>query len=462
MFRSSFQEEWQLLVHVCRRWRNLVLGSPRRLNLHLHFTRGTRCAKGKLDNWPDLPVVVSSQNWKASGMDTIITALGQPNRVREVDLDYYGPYKLEEEVLAVMQVPFPELTALWILSLRRPPPLIPDSFLGRSAPRLQFLLLKGILFPGLSNLLLSATHLVTLHLQRIPHSWYISPDAMVTSLSLLSSLETLTLEFDTAQYRPDEESRSLPPPKRSILPALDYFCFQGATEYLEHLVTFINASQLGTLKITFLNQSEFGFPPLVLAQFIDCSPKLRACHKAHIEFNDITASLKLRYQTHEVGVYEPSLDNLQINISGSDPDRQFSFIEQFCNPDFLSTIEHLYIEGHYSKEVWENAAIQKTLWLQLLLPFTAVKNLYIFGIFLPFGPVIMDALQEAVGGRIAGVLPSLQNISIQSYEPSGPSGPFRENIERFVTARRLSSQPVAIDIIERSYLEVVQGRRLYE
>ena len=27
---------WQSLVHVCRRWRNLVFGSPRRLKLRLH------------------------------------------------------------------------------------------------------------------------------------------------------------------------------------------------------------------------------------------------------------------------------------------------------------------------------------------------------------------------------------------------------------------------------------------
>ena len=26
-------ERWQSLVHVCRRWRSIVFGSPRRLNL---------------------------------------------------------------------------------------------------------------------------------------------------------------------------------------------------------------------------------------------------------------------------------------------------------------------------------------------------------------------------------------------------------------------------------------------
>ena len=34
-------EEWQSLVHVCRRWRSLVLASPRRLNLQLYCTPKT-------------------------------------------------------------------------------------------------------------------------------------------------------------------------------------------------------------------------------------------------------------------------------------------------------------------------------------------------------------------------------------------------------------------------------------
>jgi hypothetical protein len=34
-------EAWQLLVHVCRRWRSVVFGSPRRLNLQLYCTAET-------------------------------------------------------------------------------------------------------------------------------------------------------------------------------------------------------------------------------------------------------------------------------------------------------------------------------------------------------------------------------------------------------------------------------------
>jgi len=48
-------------------------------------------------------------------------------------------------------------------------------------------------YPGLPKLLSSATHLVTLHLLNIPHSGYISPEAMVTALSTLTRLEKCCL-----------------------------------------------------------------------------------------------------------------------------------------------------------------------------------------------------------------------------------------------------------------------------
>jgi len=101
-------------------------------------------------------------------------------------------------------------------------------------------------------------------------------------------------------------------------------------------------------------------------------------------------------------------------------------------------VEDLYIEYYYSQLVWKNDAIENTLWLELLLPFTAVKNLYLAE---EFAPGIAGALQELVGSRITEVLPSLQNIFVKKLEPAGR---FLENTEEFVAARRLSSHPVAI------------------
>ena len=100
--------------------------------------------------------------------------------------------------------------------------------------------IPGVDTSATQKLLLSATHLVRLSLHGIPHSGYISPEAMVALLSMLASLNTLSLGFKSPQSRPDRESRCLPPLKCSILPALDYFYFNGVTGYLEELVTHVD------------------------------------------------------------------------------------------------------------------------------------------------------------------------------------------------------------------------------
>ena len=428
-------EKWQSLVHVCRRWRSLVLGSPRRLNLRLYCTPQTP-ARNRLDIWPALPLIVVG-GMTISGTDNIIAALGQSNRVCQVNLELAG-WQLEE-VLAAMQVPFPELTKLRLFSDDKMLTVIPDSFLDGSARRLRTIDLDGIPFPRLPKLLLSATHLVDLLLFSIPHSGYISPEAIVALISVLSSLERLFLEFQSPQSRPDLETRSLPPPKRSILPALSLFHFKGITEYLEDLVTHIDAPQLDEMEITFFNQIDFDCPRLT--QFINRTPTLavRAPDEARVQFRDRTANVKLRYRRPKSGLHR---DYLLIEISCGEPDWQLSSIEQVCNSSLPppSTVEVLYIEHGYSELVWKNDAIENALWLQLLLPFAAVKNLYLSK---KFAPGIAFALQELVGGRITEVLPSLQNIFVKGLEPSGL---FQENIGQFVAARRLSGHPIAISV----------------
>jgi F-box-like len=422
-------EEWQPLVHVCRRWRNIVFGSPCRLNLRLYCTPGTP-ARDTLDIWPALPLIVDSFTPFSSGTDNIIAALGQSNRVSQVRLRALADSQLEE-VLAVMQVSFPELTDLQLGSYGETPPVIPDLFLDGSAQCLQTFLLDHIPFPGLPKLHLSATHLFQLWLVNIPHSGYISPEAMVALLSVLSSLTVLCLEFQSPQSRPDWETRHLPPPKRSILPALDNFFFKGVTEYLEDLVTFIDTPRLIHMNMNFFNQIDFDCPRL--AQFINRTPKLRAPDEAHVQFNDSFASVARRYRTSR----DPYLEGLGINISCREPDWQLSSIEQVCNSSLhpISPVEDLYVEHKYSELVWKDDAIEDTIWLQLLLPFTAVKNLYLSKEFVPG---IAAALQELGEERMTEVLPSLQNIFVEALEASRPY------VGQFVAARQLSNHPIAI------------------
>ena len=243
----------------------------------------------------------------------------------------------------------------------------------------------------------------------------------------MSSLEILALEFQSPQSRPDRETRRLPPSKHSVIPALIALIFKGVVEYLEDLVTCIDTPQLNNMDITFFNQIDFDTPRL--AQFINRTSYLGK-HLARVQFLNESVHVRL------------SPGNLQISISCREPDWQLSSIEQICNSSLhpLSTVQVLYIQHpyQYPELVWKNEAIEDTLWLQLLLPFTAVKNLYLSN---ESAPGIAAALQELVVGRITEVLPSLQNIFVKGFEPSGA---FQKNIGQFIHARQLSGHLIAI------------------
>jgi len=374
-----------------------------------------------------LPLLIDGYITSLSGADDIIVALGKTNRVCEVSLGITNQQL--RDVLAAMQVPFPELTRLKLISYGEIPPVVPDSFLGGSAPRLQHFQLDGLPFPRLPNLLLSATHLVDLSLINIPHSGYISPEAMAALLSVLSSLEVLVLHFQSPQSRPDWVNQRLPPSKRSVIPSLKRFRFKGVIEYLEDLVTSIDAPQLNALSITFFNQIDFDGPRI--AQFISRTQIIER-HSARVEFNDGTASVQLPLTWR----------NSRIEISCQEPDWQLSSVAQVCNACLppLSMMEDLSIDHRYSQLVWKNDAIENTLWLELLLPFPAVKNLYLSN---EFAPGIAAALQDIVGTE---VLPSLQNIFVEGLELSGP---FQDNIGQFVAARELSGHSITVSVWDR-------------
>src|SRR5229473_4131319 len=163
-------QAWHTLVHVCRKWRSVVFGSPRRLNLRLFCTEKTP-VREMLAVWPPLPIVVWRIGERTWGIDNIMAALEHNDRVCKITLWDISSLELEE-VLASMQKPYPVLTDLRIWRRRGDDgaaPIVPESFLGGSAPPLRRLNLGGIPFPGLPKLLLSATHLVTLCLWFIPN-----------------------------------------------------------------------------------------------------------------------------------------------------------------------------------------------------------------------------------------------------------------------------------------------------
>ena len=108
-------EGWHTLVHVCRKSRIVVFGSPRRLNLRL-LCAATTPVREMLDVWPLLTIAVHTNchDLEKGSVDNIIAALEHNDRICQLYLDLpFGPRQLEK-VLAKLQLqqPFPALKDL--------------------------------------------------------------------------------------------------------------------------------------------------------------------------------------------------------------------------------------------------------------------------------------------------------------------------------------------------------------
>ena len=423
-------EAWYTLVHVCRKWRSVVFGSPHRLGLRLCCSASTP-VKETLGVWPPLPIVIIDKRDEKWDLGHIIAAVEHNDRICELEL-MSVPSSQMEKVFAAMQQPFPALTRLWLC----PKPVqtaavVPASFLGGSTPRLQKLWMTSISFPGLTKLLLSATLLVNLDIRNIPHSGYISPEAMVTSLSVLNRLEYLEIGFESPRSRPDGESRRPPPLTRILLPALTLLTFRGVGKYLEDLVARIDAPLLDDLDITFFHQLIFDTPQL--SQFISRTPKLGAHGEARVVFSDGRVSITLAHPRTLSG-------RIRLGISCTQSDWKLSFLAQVCSssfpPAFIPAVEHLYIQTRPSGMHWQDD-MENSQWVELLHSFTGVGSLYIYQYFTP---LIAPALQELVEEEVTEVLPALQTLFLEDPIPSSPA---QEGIEQFVAARQLAGHPIA-------------------
>ena len=432
--KHMFGRGWQTLVHVCRQWRSVVFGSPRRLNLGLFCGAGTP-GRDTLDVWPAFPLVIDCRflsDLRIEMEDIMVAVLERSDRVHKICLGGMSGSALEK-VSAAMQVPFPELTdlQLWLHrdEIHETVPVLPDSLLGGSAPRLRQLELYDIPFPGLPKLLLSATHLVDLDLIDIPDSGYFSPGAMVTALPALTNLWRLRLEFRSPRSHPDPASRSPPPLIPFVFPVLTHVSFTGVCEYLDDLVAHIDAPRLGNLGINFFNQNVFNTPHL--AQFISRTPKLKLPKEVHLTFDAEHAAVQ--FQPGTGGEY------LYVGIQCREYDRQVSSVEQVCTSclRLLSALENLYIYEGYSAEPEWGDNIENMRWLELLHPFPGVKNLYLSN---EVARCIGTALQELVGGTATEVLPTLEYIFLKGLEPPRR---VREGIDQFVATRQVTGHPIA-------------------
>ena len=425
---------------MCQRWRSLVFASSRCLDLQLCCTQKTPVTK-ILDVWPALPIAISGNGYLKFGVDNITAALEHNDRVCVIHL-WGDPTSILLKSAAAMQNSFPALLDLDLRSNEEWVPPLSDSFLAGSAPRLRSIRLYSIPFPRIRTLLSFTIDLIHLDLWNVPDSGYISPELMLTSLSSLIQLKTLRLGFRSWS---GPESRNPSPHTHVVLLNLTQLWFQGVSEYLERLVAHIDAPLLYSVRITLSNQLPFDISEL--PQFINRSEKFKSLNttRADLCFCNDSVELALSSQTDT-----ETVDGIMLALS-------ISFREPFwplllprlfglsLPPLTLSQRLDIRMEGPWSRlSRWQHDP-QNTQWINLLRPFTAVKNLYLFE---AAALRVVPALREVAvaEGSAHNVLPALQNVFLEGLQPTIP---VQEAIGRFASARQLSGHPIAVRPWER-------------
>jgi len=421
---------WQTLVHVCRRWRCIVFASPRRLDLKLYCTRQRLVNSKTMDIWPELPIVIIAEDMESrEDVTNVIGALRHHNRVCKI---YYRNWQFQDSFLkefAAIDELFPALTTLKLLCFGQNVPVLPDSFLGGSAPCLRSLHLDGIPYPSMGKLLLSATNLVQLSLSHIPHSGYIPPETIVPCLSMLPRLNSLFLGFQFPRSRAHRASRHPPPLTRVVFPNLTFLRFGGDIEYLEDFLSRIETPILTQSHFWFFNQLVFDTP--LLGHFIRRTETFMTIHTAHVKFRSWDVMVTLSGLDREA---------LKLKISCKPLDWQLSALAQVLG-SFLSslpTLESLKITIHPSRNNWQGE-IEVIQWRELLHPFTKVMTLVLEDSV----RLVAPALQELAGERATEVLPTLQILFLRTNGRQ-PSGPVKEAIKQFIATRQLHGHPVIV------------------
>ncbi len=425
---------WQTLTKVCRRWRYIILASPRRLGLRLHCTEYTP-TKRLLDIWPPFPITLeffSTVTMDEKNIENAIAALERRNRTSTIVI-YDRKGSTLEKLFAVMQEPLPVLTHVGVSTQDESAPVLPETFLGGSAPHLQSFTLHGITFPSFPKFILSATHINYLQLTGIPESGYVSPRVMATCLAALPNLGSLFVGF---RYPLSRHLQINPPPlTRAVLPALTRLRFRGLSEYFEDLVTRIDTPLLERLSVAFCLDLIFDIPQL--HDFVARTENLRPFNQA-----------EMRFSGRRITVILGSPPRFALEIKYERLDWQLSSLTRIFSQQLplLSHVEQLQISGDpWGSVGWNDPDMVSSLWLELFQLFVAVQSLYLSEkLVLP----VVAALQDlrVTGGTAVEVLPALRNLSLEGLEPSGP---VQEAIKSFVASRQLSVQPVAIQRWDR-------------
>lgn len=253
---------------------------------------------------------------------------------------------------------------------------------------------------------------------------------MATCLAALINLERLCIEgFARRAHHHHTSPPSLP---RAVVPALTFFHFKGFDEYLDDLVSRIDAPILRTILITFefvFEREASNFHISQLHRFISSGERFKLPNRAFLWFAYATGCGPVT-----LGL-EPLLPGLERSLQiKCRQDSQMKLVCHDLSP-LLSRVECLDLYVSMFMPVQESIP-----WLNIFRTFTAVQSLRVTE---ERWQSIAPVLRELTGERAMEVLPSLRTLVFGEFQPCAS---IMAALEPFITARQLAGHPVAIDI----------------
>ena len=430
---------WYKLAQVCRRWRNLILGSASHPGLCLVCTYGTPVAD-MLSHSPSLPLIVDYfhdyRDITTEDEEGIIIALKQRHRVRRIRL-WLPILKLQKLIMSIDDE-YPMLEYL----VMEPP--LEDKYSAMvfpktlQAPHLRHTSLIGFVLPTVFRLLTTAMGLVVLCLHMEHPSAYFQPNTLLQWVSSMPQLETLLVFFFFPVPNPDVEMQLMHTPITThvTLPNLRSFEFQGVSAYMEAVVRWIVTPRLERLLIEFFEELTFSLPHLL--QFVNATKTLRF-DSATFEFSGekVYTRVHLREEAESAEMLGLHL-GLFIKVCCWGLDWQVSSVVQIFNSldQISSTVEHLTLDHTVnSRPLEEHNEVNHAEWRSLLRSFSNVKTLR-----------VDDGLVKELSRCLPlddGELPLELLPELQELTHSG-SGDRRDAFTPFIDARRHAGHPVTL------------------
>ena len=341
---------WYKLVHVCKRWRHLILGSVSHLGLCLVCTRGTPVAN-MLARSPPLPIIVGfedeNHDLTAEDEEGIVLALQHRSRVRRI---YFRmPVASLQKLTRAIDGDFPTLELLQI-----GPPAKSNTHLTLpltfEAPQIRHLVLDHFTSPIGYPFLTSAVGLVKLLCRIHPSTGiYFHPNRLLQTLSLLPQLERLEMGFLSSVPNRERQLLHTPITTQITLPNLRRVSFRGISAYFDAFLPHMTTPLLESLSVYFFNQLSFSIPGLL--QFMSATENL----------NFTTARFLFHHEAVAVLLYPrigTRLSNFYVEVVCRHLDWQVYSVAQVFNAlcPLLSSVVDLGLDykEHSLSQGWHN------------------------------------------------------------------------------------------------------------